>query len=204
MQEIKGYRSVRLTKEAANKSERLVSGMVSTIDPDLIGDVMIPDGCDFGRMSKSVTVHHDDTQVIGSHRNKAIKSNGVWVQFKVGNWPAADVVWDMIQDEALGAMSIEFVGVDYGPPTGPELKQYGKAASRVYRKWVMLKYSLVAQPCNPGAVIDSKALVHDWLERRLRAGKVTTETAKSLGWKDNASPTRLVLMPNGWVLRATA
>ena len=157
MIEIKGYRSMRLHKEAAKKSERLVSGMVSTVDADLIGDVMIPGGCDFSQMSKSVTVHHDDTQIIGGHRNKSVLSNGIWVQFKVGNWPAADVVWDMIQEDALGAMSIEYGGTDYGAPTSDERKSYRAGAKRVYRKWVLRKYLLLAQPCNPGSVTASDA-----------------------------------------------
>ena len=202
MVEIKGFRSVRLLKEATKRTERLVSGMVSTIDPDLIGDVMLPSGCDYDQMSKSVTVHHDDTQIVGSHRNIARKSNGVWVQFKVGNWPAADVVWEMIQDEALGAMSIEYGGTDYGAPTADERKSYGPAAKRVYRKWVLRKYSLVAQPCKPGAVIESKAMVHDWLERKLRANRITAETAKDLGWRDDGP--RMVMLANGWTLAVPA
>lgn len=193
MLEVKGYRAVVLTKDRIDEPKRLVSGMVSTVDVDLIGDVMIPGGCDYSRLSKSVTIHHDDKKIIGSHRNQSIKSNGVWVQFKVGDWPEADAAWRMIQDQALSALSIEYIGKDYGAPTPAEAKSYGDRARRVFRKWYLDGYSAVGKPCNTNALLmESKARTDDWLDREVRAGRVTIETAVALGLAVEPRPRVLV------------
>lgn len=202
---VKGYRSVGITKDRVNEPERLVTGMVSTVDPDEIGDVMIPSGADCSYLDKhkSVNLYHDQMRPIGTHRSHAIKSNGILVKFRVGTHPQGNEAWTMIQEGVLGALSIEFEGIDYGFPTPSESKQYGQKATRVFREWKLRAYAVVSQPCNADALIlETKARVDDWLDRRVRAGKVTTDIAKSMGWGADHPP-RLVLIPNGWVLRAT-
>lgn len=209
MEAVKGYRAVVLTKDRIDRPQREVTGMVSTVEVDLIGDVMVPGGCDYSRLSKSVTIHHDDQRIVGTHRNLSLKSNGVLVRFNIGTgWPEADATWRMIEEEALTALSIEFIGKDYGGPTPAECKQYGNGARRIFRKWYLDGYSLVGKPCNPGAqLLEAKARVDDWLEREVRAGRVRPETAANLGLPVQPAYPRepwVYVGPSGAVCRVVA
>lgn len=194
MDEIKGLRFATFTK---NEDRRELRGMASTVDVDLIGDVMIPSGAKFDRMRPGVTLHHDDQIVVGTHVKHEVQSGGIYVRTKVGQWPEAEAFWKMVQDGAIAAWSIEFSMIDYGPPTPAESKAYGPNARRVGRKWYMDGYSGVHRPCNPKAAFsETKDIVRDWLTREVKAGRLTAVTALKLGM-ESENPVRLILGRSG-------
>ena len=205
-----GYKTAYIEKSGADEAKREVTGWASTCEVDECGDVMVPQGVDTGYLDKhkSINLGHsrDPRDAIGSHRNaKIFKDRGVLVKFAVGTSEVANEAWKMMQEQLLNCLSIEFEGVDFGRPTGVEFKQYGANAGCIYRKWKMRGYALVGQPMNAGAVItDIKcykqaAEINEFIDRRLKGGHITVDTAKRLGWSED--PARLVIIPNGWVLR---
>lgn len=202
-----GFKTAVIEKSRVDESQRLVTGWASTSEVDECGDVMVPQGVDTAYLDrhKSINIGHsrNPKDAIGSHRwVKKYPDRGVMVQFKMGSNPAGEEAWTMVQEQVLSCLSIEFEGVDFGQPTGAELKKWGNDALCVYRTWKMRGYALVSQPMNAGAVITEikSRPVHEWLDRRVRTGKVTVDLAKRLGWEAEGAAPRLVVLSNGWTM----
>lgn len=209
MEQPVNWKNAYIEKSRMDEAQRLVTGWISTCEVDECGDVMVPQGVDAKYLDshKSINIDHrreKDYQVASHRWIQKHPDKGVLAQFKMGTHAVANEVWGMIQEQILNCLSIEFWGVDFGLPTHQEMQKYGQDAERIYRKWNLTGYAIVSQPMNAGAVITElkSRPMYDWLDRRVRAGKITVDIAKKLGW-DDAAPPRLVLIPNGWVLRAT-
>lgn len=193
-----------------NTSQRLVSGMMSTIDVDDIGDVVIPSGIRFTdhfRSFKSVNLDHDLTKPIGTHRNHEVKDRGVRVTWHCSKSALGEDVWIMINEGVIRGMSLHWDrrGVKARKATADDVKQYGSGAKRVIEEWPLVTYAATAVAMNPYTVIDDVKHRHNELDRLVRLGRIKMESAVAAGLPVRPAVERKLLGPSGvwrWPARA--
>lgn len=163
--------------------DRTVSGLISTIDVDEEGDVVLPSGMDDGYFKDHpvLTLYHDDKLGVGKARNYKRMARGVWAAFGLGEHPDANQALHMVKAGILGGFSIEWNPrtLIAGPPTAHEREMYGDDCKRVFREWRLTGVSLVPKPMNGKCVVEGKSL--DRLMELVRDSKVTAEMAQRLG-----------------------
>lgn len=175
---------------------REIAGWISTIDVDMVGDVVLPEGMDdsYYKTVKSLTLHHSPMMPVGVCRTYQPKpGKGVWARFYLSKTRPGDEALTMVREGVLGSFSIEWDGASaiYGDPTGDERKRYGDGCRRVFRKWKITGVSLVPQPMNATANVVEKSIRR--LHELIAAEQVSVDVCKALGWPE--PPGRTVSLP---------
>lgn len=185
------YKNLPTIKEG----ERLVSGMVSTIDVDMVGDVVLPEGMDtstYFDTTRSVNLDHDPGAIVGTNRNiKAIAGSGVWTTTYVSKTAFGEDVYTMIKEGVIRGLSIEWDprSVVFRAPTPADVKKYGMC-KRIMERWTLTSYAFTAQPMNPYCVVDgvksaraigAQTAVWEGLVRLVEGGKILKDSAVRAG-----------------------
>ena len=182
-----------------NTSQRLVSGMMSTIDVDHIGDVVIPGGIRFTdhfKTYKSVNLDHDISRPIGVHRNHQINDRGVRVTWYCSKSALGEDVWTMINEGVIRGMSLHWdrASMKCHAPSADERKRYGADARRVIDEWPLVTYAATALPMNPHTMIDDvKSRTFTEMERLVRLGRIKLESAVAAGLPVKMASERFML-----------
>lgn len=148
-----------------NEMQRLVSGMVTTNDLDMQGEVLLPEGCDYdtyfwqgGKGTKSVDLDHDPGQLLGTCVNlKVHAGKGIWTLTHIDNTtPLQQDVFKMIVFGTIRGLSIQAnpSSIYSRRPTPEELDDYGMGCQNVWAKWMLTAYAFTARPCNPKCLVE--------------------------------------------------
>lgn len=186
-------------KADINRLQRLVGGYISTIDPDMDGDVVLPEGCDtetYFNNTKSVTLFHDADKPVGVCRNLDIqRGRGIYTKTFIARTALGDDVLTMIEDGVIRGLSIEWDPrtLVARRPTSKELAAW-PGCKQIFDEWTLLAYSFTPRPCNPGCVVDSVKddrnadMVPVWerMESLFTSGKIRRSSAVAAGFPDTA------------------
>lgn len=130
-------------KAFEQEGERIITGWATTSTPDLVGDVVVPEGAKF-RLPVPLLAFHNHSLPIGSVFWAEVTRAGIRIKARLTKGvQKAEEVWRLIQDGAINAVSIGFQAI--------ESKPHGKG--RRFDSWAWNELSVVAVPCNPEARI---------------------------------------------------
>lgn len=188
-------------KSEVNRSQRLVTGYISTTDVDMDFDVVLPEGMDdetYFKHTRSVNLHHDHSLPVGKNVNLAKKAKGVYAVTHVGRHALGEDVMTMIEDGVVSGFSIEWdpATLVASPPTRAEQDLYGPNCKRVFRQWMLTAYAFVPMPCNPKCYVDgikdaryamARQEYWDRLEDLFKGGKIHRSSAVAAGFPDTAA-----------------
>jgi hypothetical protein len=208
--------------ESINQKARLVTGYISTVDVDMVGDVVLPEGMDdtsYFASTRSVNLFHNQEAPVGVNRALSVRpGKGVYAVTYIGKHALGEDTLTMIEEGIIRAHSIEWDWrtLDEGPPTVDELKRYGPGCKNVFRKWTLTRYAFCPNPMNPYAVIDGvksddalreREAAWKAMEALFTAGRIHRSSAVAAGFPDSAARkvfrvTPIVPAPKVW--RVTA
>lgn len=164
---------------SVDRKNRLVTGVVTTEDVDLDGDVLMQDGLDTSyfwgdeaKKSGMRTVYrdHDYDVPIGTCRNMRKTAQGLVCTTQITSLPIGDEMLTLMEEDIIRGQSIGFRNLESSEPTMDEMIQYSAACNRCIRKSLMLEYSITPMPCNPNALLSLQSLV--------AKGRVSKHTAE--------------------------
>lgn len=131
-------------KALQSGGERIIEGWATTSREDLVGDVVVPEGCKY-TLPLPLLFNHDHGQPIGAVLSATVTRAGIRVRAKLTEGIAkGEEVWRLLLDGALNAVSIGFKALD-----ATRLPNGGQR----FDSWTLLELSVVAVPCNPDARI---------------------------------------------------
>lgn len=145
------------------RGDRIVRFVISTMDVDREGDVMIPQGCNTADFDKSPTVfwNHDYDRPIAKSVKFTREADRLLSDTEfprrpeghVGEW-FPDTVLALIREGVINGVSIGFTpsasGMRKATPT--DVKQFGDGCKRVFTMWNLLEYSVAPLPANQNAL----------------------------------------------------
>lgn len=142
-----------------NEEQRLVTGFISTIDPDMIGDVVLPEAMDdqtYFASTRSVNLNHEESLPIGTNRNLSVKNNGIYALTYISKSALGTDVWTMMKEGVIRGWSIEWDPrtLKWEAPSENQAKQFGTKCRRVFKQFTLTSYAAVPQPMNPHCLID--------------------------------------------------
>jgi hypothetical protein len=148
------------TVKAVNKDTREVAHIITTSNPDRVGDVVEASGADLANYLRHPVVMADHSysidKIIGKAVNLTISDGGIFARTKYRDTPLGRDAFNLAA-EGLGAWSIGF-----RPITFKAMKdEKGFTRGFNFTKWEMLEYSQVAIPMNPDAV--QNAITRGWV-----------------------------------------
>ncbi len=136
---------------------REIVAAISSDALDRDGDVVLPGG-----LAKK---NYQGSPVLFNHDTKSPIGVANWVKHSgnrlLAKWRATDKTqqgrdaFELAKDGILTRYSVGFMPTEYGRPTAAEVKSNPtwQEAQRIFRKWELLEFSLVAVPANPDAVM---------------------------------------------------
>lgn len=139
------------TVKAVNKDAREVAHVITTANPDRVGDVVEASGADLANYMRHPVVMADHSysidRIIGRAVSVEITKDGIFARTKYRDTPLGKDAFNLAA-EGLGAWSIGF-----RPITFKAIKDdKGFTKGFHFTKWELLEYSQVAIPMNPDAV----------------------------------------------------
>jgi HK97 family phage prohead protease len=193
-------KSIEFGPGALEAEQRLVSGYISTIDVDMIGDVVLPGGMDddtYFKSTRSVNLYHDPSKPIGTNRRLVTRDRGVWATTYISKTPLGEDTLTMVKEGVIRGMSIEWDprSLVSRPPTKEEKAAYGSACKRIFEKWCLTRYAFVPNPMNQFALVENvKSAPSDYLramqpiwdrmEELFTAGAIHRSSAVAAGFPD--------------------
>jgi len=139
------------TVKAVNKAEREVAHLITTKNPDRVGDVVEAGGADMANYLKHpvVVANHSYRieDIIGRAISLSVTEDGIFARTKYRDTPLGRDAFNLAA-EGLGAWSIGFRPIKFAAMK--DEKGYTKGFH--FTKWELLEYSQVAVPMNPDAV----------------------------------------------------
>lgn len=146
--------------KAINKENREVAHLITTKNPDRVGDVVEASGADLTNYMRHPVVMADHSysieRIIGRATSLTVDENGIFARTKYLDTPLGRDAFNLVA-EGLGAWSIGF-----RPITFKAMKdEKGITKGFRFTKWEMLEYSQVAIPMNPDAV--QNAVTRGWV-----------------------------------------
>jgi len=170
-------------------------GVVSSIDIDSDGDVVIPKGIDISRYEKNPVVlfNHSLSEPIGYAEQLQIQDDKIIAKTRFGTTPEAQRIHQLVKDKVLRTHSIGFIvqeAVVKGEKGFNNLVMNIKnqfpekfqpedlnRINRIVTKALLIEYSIVTVPANENAVISEiKALKEDVEEAFPETEEVDEET----------------------------
>jgi HK97 family phage prohead protease len=156
----------QLKAEAGNDGSRMFTGLASTWDMDLQGDVIHQGAFEetlnnWRRQEKIVPLvdsHAAGVSVlttVGKMIEAEETDEGLLVKFEMANHQAADDVWSLIQDDMVGGLSIGYRAIDYDVPTREEMD---RGIMRHLKEIDLREISVVQFPANTGTRINRDSL----------------------------------------------
>lgn len=137
--------------KAVNKAEREVAHVITTTNPDRVGDVVEASGADLTNFMRHPVVVADHSysikDVIGRAKSLTVEDNRIFVRTKYLDTPLAKDAFNLAA-EGLGAWSIGFRPISFKAMKDDK----GLLKGFHFTKWELLEYSQVAVPMNPDAV----------------------------------------------------
>ncbi len=136
---------------------REIVACISTAAVDRQNEVVLPTGMlrkNHGGMT--VFYNHDTTQPIGVTQWIKPHHGKLLAKFRcTDKTPFARDIFALAQDGVLRTYSIGFRPLESSPPTAAEIRQNPQwsSATRIYRSWELLEFSLVGVPANPEALM---------------------------------------------------
>jgi HK97 family phage prohead protease len=141
-----------------------VIAKLSTIDPDRVGDVLIPDGCDLSDYERNpvVLVSHDYSKLPIAKMVKIQKTDkAVYGKMQFSETDEAQDVLKLIREGILKTCSVGFVAkntlkrgtkafIDY---IKQKFNGVDTNVKQIITDWKMLELSLVSIPCNSEALV---------------------------------------------------
>lgn len=138
---------VRILKDMS-LGDRQIRIIVSDATPDRVGDVMVPDGCDWSdyRNNPIVLANHNAEHALGTAQVKIRNSRiEALIDFAPkGISHKADEFCGLAKAGVISAGSVGFEPVEFEPLAG---------GGRRYTKWTLLEISVVSVPANPSATV---------------------------------------------------
>lgn len=139
------------TTRAVNKETREVAHLITTTNPDRVGDVVEASGADLANYLRHPVVMADHSysidRIIGRAVNLTVDEKGIFARTKYRDTPLGRDAFNLAA-EGLGAWSIGFRPISF--KAMKDEKGYTKGFH--FTKWEMLEYSQVAIPMNADAV----------------------------------------------------
>ena len=138
--------------------------LISTIDEDADGDVIIPTGADLKRFTKNPVImyaHNYSGKPIAKAVALSVNEDGIHCKMKFADTEEANDVWSLIKGGFLNANSIGFIILE-GCRRGTEewnafLKEnkmkVADTVQRIITKFELLESSIVPIPCNSEALM---------------------------------------------------
>ncbi len=139
------------TIKVVNKEAREVAHIITTVNPDRVGDVVEASGADLANYLRHPVVMADHSysieRIIGRATALTVDEKGIFARTKYRDTPLAKDAFNLAA-EGLGAWSIGF------RPIAFKAMKDDKGMTKGFRftKWEMLEYSQVAIPMNPEAI----------------------------------------------------
>lgn len=184
-----------LTKGAGGKpvvKGRKFSGMASTDDLDLGGDIVVASAwngtiADWKKRGHTIPLldqhnaHGSINNVLGRMTDAEVRKNGLWSEWEVVDSPSGDEALARVKGGYVTGLSIGYRPVKIEEPT-PEEERAG--LWRRITEIDLKEVSLVVFPMNPAAVIDSKRGDLEWqsrqrrLERAMKRSGVTPHVSR--------------------------
>jgi phage head maturation protease len=156
-------------KFSDDPEDKYVRGVISTVDPDADGDVVLPEGLVWDRYVKNPVVlfNHDLNSPVGLCDEVITEAGGhVRARTRFGTTPEAQKVYQLMKDKVLRTFSIGFVPMECvergnkGFENALRLvqEQYpdridGQKVGRIVQKALIVEYSVVTIPANENAVV---------------------------------------------------
>lgn len=179
---------------AVDREARMVSGMVTTATkPGLDGLVVPASAFDLSYFwgdpmngipgLKTVYWNHDTETPIGTCQALAMRKNGeaLFARTYVSRTPLGEDVLTMLEEGVVRGFSCGFRINEMTAPTGPEVQRWPDA-EYVVRSALLLEYSIVSQPADPGSqVMADPERAYSDTERLVTRGKVSRAVAERLG-----------------------
>jgi HK97 family phage prohead protease len=139
------------TIKAVNKDTREVAHLITTTNPDRVGDVVEASGADLANYLRHPVVMADHSysidRIIGRAVNLTVDEKGIFARTKYRDTPLGRDAFNLAA-EGLGAWSIGFRPISF--KAMKDEKGFTKGFH--FTKWEMLEYSQVAIPMNADAV----------------------------------------------------
>jgi HK97 family phage prohead protease len=176
----------KLELHRVKKSERLFSGIIASACADIVGDVVLPAGCDlsyFPTKVKAVYWNHDYNDIpIGTCRWIKLNRKGQLEALTyITKTPFGDDLLTAIEEGAVEGLSIGFTINSQRGPTGAEQGMW-KGVKNVVESCKLLEYSITPMPCNPEAVfqLERKGAIRGESSRRMTASPPPAVVPKSI------------------------
>jgi HK97 family phage prohead protease len=155
------------TIKAVNKEQREVAHLITTKNPDRVGDVVEAGGADLANYLRHPVVMANHSyrieDVIGRAVSLQIDDDGIFARTKYRDTPLGRDAFNLAA-EGLGAWSIGFRPIKFAAMKDEK----GITKGFRFTKWELLEYSQVAIPMNADAV-----------QNAITRGFVSAENAKT-------------------------
>lgn len=152
------YTTMTIDKAFDDGDERIIEGVASTNDIDLVGDIVEPSGAEF-KTPLPLLWQHDAYAPVGVVEKATVLKNGIKFRArlaKVDGPPGLknriDEAWASVKAGLIRAVSIGFKGVERAAMNNGGIH---------FIKWRWLELSLVTVPANPNATITQIRAYHD-------------------------------------------
>ena len=167
-----------LIQKAIDDKRRTISGYITTRDCDRQGDVIVPQGMNYGPyMANPVVLMNHDYHSNPVAKTVSMKADefGVRADMEFATSSDATETWELVKGGFLNAFSVGFVveaGVAKGVQGFNETmhawataqkadRETADMVTRFITRSTLLEVSIVPVPCNPSALIDqiSKGMI---------------------------------------------
>jgi len=190
--------------KAVNKEEREVAHVITTVNPDRVGDVVEAGGAKLDNFLRHPVVVADHSysirEVIGKAITLTVEAGRIFTRTKYLNTPLARDAFNLVQ-EGLGAWSIGFRPIAFKAIKDSK----GITKGFHFTSWEMLEYSQVAIPMNADVVQNalSRGLVSEANVTKFFNVEESAKPREKASPETNAAPTKTarVIRPTDFQLR---
>jgi phage head maturation protease len=174
-----------------NKKDEFSVGIITTIDVDSDGDVVLPKGIDTSRYEKNPVVlfQHNLNMPIGYAEEITVHDDKITAKTRYGSTEEAKKVHQLLKDKVLRTHSIGFVTLE-SEVRGTKAfelilndlksmfpdkfdEKTSKRVDRVVTKSLLLEYSVVTVPSNEEAVINEIKSIKDSKDKNKEVKEIT-------------------------------
>ena len=149
---------VTVETKAINEETREALHVISSINADRAGDVVVPEGAVLDAFKKNPVVladhHYSIEKIIGTAVDIQIDKKQIRARTKFDTEGIGDRAWGLVKRGMAKSWSIGFKPLEFEH----KYEEFDDGSRRYngteYKSWELLEYSLVAIPMNPDAVTE--------------------------------------------------
>lgn len=132
--------------KAINEETRTITGIATTMSPDRVGDVVLPEGAVF-KLPLPLLWQHNSGKPIGWVTEATPTKKGINIVAQIADDLTDDIknAWALIKGKLVRGLSIGFRGLD--------TEQIPNSWGVIFQKWEWLELSAVTIPANADATI---------------------------------------------------